>query len=420
MATPVPYYRNFAFLLVVECGWALGTWLASPFTVMPNYLLRLGATPKIVGLLPAMWALGMGLGALLVGVAVANRVTLAGFTGRLHYLGAVLWSGLAVIAFACARWGLPAAAGLVLSLVLLFFFNLLVGFLLQVYFVLLSRALPEDRRGRWFGTLFSAATFVSLLGPYFAGKIIRDDSDLTSYAAVFGLSFLCFLAGTTAFFFLKEKVVTAAPRPSLRRNFLSLIAMWKANRPLNRYMTARVWLELGVLGMVFMATYSRLEGALGENAVVKLGTIIVLSHAGGHLVLGWVSGWLETRYGDARIAHLKVQAMAQALALVSLFFAVFGPPYPAAVFLSIAAGIRISAEFTTHMNILLETGPRHRRANMIALGTLVLTPAAFLIPLLGGFIIDAVGHRPVFLGAAVLSLPGIWLLWKECKEKPSC
>ena len=87
------------------------------------------------------------------------------------------------------------------------------------------------------------------------------------------------------------------------------------------------------------------------------------------------------------------------------------------VLVQLADPLDISAEFTIHMNILLESGPRHRRANMIALGTFILTPAAFLVPVFGGFVIDTLGHRPVFLLAALASLPGLWLLAKLATRK---
>ena len=105
------------------------------------------------------------------------------------------------------------------------------------------------------------------------------------------------------------------------------------------------------------------------------------------------------------------------LALGSLLFAALGPAAPAAILLAVAAGLRLASEFVVHINILLESGSRRLRMDMIVLGAVTLMPATLVIPPLAGLAIQWCGHRSVFLIAVLLALPGVMQLWRLCVKK---
>jgi hypothetical protein len=59
---------------------------------------------------------------------------------------------------------------------------------------------------------------------------------------------------------------------------------------------------------------------------------------------------------------------------------------------------------------------------MVSLSSIVLTPVILTAPPLCGAAIGALGHRPVFLVAALLGVPGLvklWFLANRLTEKPA-
>ena len=200
-AAPIPYVRNFVWVLVLECTWAVGTWLSSPITVLPQFLLRLGGTAAWVSLLPGLWALGTGLGALFLGPLVAHRRRVARFAGWLHYVALLAWPLLGGVAWAVHAGWLPPSAGLPLSLAVLLAFDVMMGVLMQLYFLMLSRVFPERGRGRWFSALFAVSSVVGLLGPVIAARwFIREDAGLDDYGNLFVTTGALFAAGSFACF----------------------------------------------------------------------------------------------------------------------------------------------------------------------------------------------------------------------------
>lgn len=405
---PIPYVRNFGWVLVLESCWAFGSWLAHPMTVMPQFVLRLGGTPAWVGALPGMWALGTGIGALLLGPIALHRRQLAAFCGWAHLLALLAWPVLAAIAFAVERGALAPRPALWLSFLALLYFNLLLGFLVQLYFFLLSRVFPERGRGAWFGLLFAISGVVGSLGPLAGSRwFLHAGADLDDYGRLFLTTAACFLVGSLPFFLLRERPRPAEVRRSVAGNLSHLLVLWRANRPLRWYVSARFVLELGALCMVFVATYGRLEGGLSEHAVASLGFLIVACEAGACVLLGAVFRRLDARGIPPWRSYLLAQVGAQGCSLVALLAAAVGPAGPAAALLAVAAGLRLAAEFVIHPNILLELGGRRSRLDAIALGAFTLMPASLGFMLVSGRAIDAFGHRPVFGLAVVILAPAV-------------
>lgn len=382
-------------------------------TVMPDYLIRLGATAFAVGWLGPLWAIGTGVGAIAAGVVVAHRPRIATFTGWMHLAGSLPWLGLAAVAGAVSRGVLDPRHALVLSLALLFAFDLVIGCVLPVYFSLLARAFPDRGRGRWFGALFAISSLVGLCGPWLASQgFIREHADLADYRGVFLTAFGCFAAGALPAFFLVERAVAAEPKRSLASNLRHLWNAWRSHPVLRRYLLPRVWLGLGALTFGFLATYGRAEAGLNEHVVTTFGMLVVLSHAVMSTGFSACSTWLERRIRPARRLYLRAQWVAQTVSVAALLFAAFGPASTAMVVLAVAAGVRLSSEFVIEPNVLLESGTRAGRTDMLTIGAVVMMPATFILPLAAGRAIDLVGHRPVFAGAGLLAVPALVALWR--------
>ena len=404
----IPYTRNFFMLLGLECCWAFGWWLANPVTVLPNFLIRFGASPEVIGLIPAMWGIGLGLGALTVGSLASRHNNLARFLGYAHYVAMLPYAGLGLLALAAERMPIPDWAGQTACIVLLGAFHIVMGPLFQLYFVMISRVLPEHGRGRLLGFIFAVAASVGFLGPLLASTgFTGNEAPMSVYARIFFASFLVFAVGNTFFFLLKERPQKQLAPRTVRDNVAKLFHLWKRNVRLRKYLTSRMLLDGAVLTSAFLATYSRMEGGMNERTVMQLGSLVVLSQAAGSLVLGWITGRRREGSGRGPDSYVRAQWLARSAMMFCLFFAVLGPAKEAAFLLAVGAGLLASSEMVVHPNVLMEMGPRHHRADMMILGTVIFTPNTLLIPPLCGTAIRLIGHRPVFGLAVVIGLVGL-------------
>src|SRR5687768_16513606 len=354
---PIPYRSNFAWVLVLECAWAVGTWLASPVTVLPQFLLRLGGSAAWVALLPGLWALGSGLGALFLGPLVAHRRHVSAFAGWMHYVALLAWPALGLVAHAVDRGWLTPARGLPLSLLVLLAFDLVMGVILQLYFLMLSRVFPERGRGRWFSALFAVSSVVGTLGPVLAARwFIREDARLADYGNLFIATGALFAAGSFACFRLVEQPGPVTVRRTFAGNLRTLRDLWRAHAALRSYLRARFLLELGAMCGAFMATYGRTEAGFSEHVVASFGTVFVAALAVSCILLGALATRLETRRTSAVRTYLLTQGAAQALSLLALLAAAVGPAGPATWAIVAAAGLRVGADLVIHPNILIELG----------------------------------------------------------------
>jgi len=409
----IPYVRNFLLILVLEGLWAFGTWLAHPMTVMPQFVLRLGGTPSWVGALSSLWAVGTGFGAVMIGVVAAHRIWLARWTGWLHFVAIIPWPLLILITLAVDAGTLAPRTALILTLANLLVFNLMLGTLVQLYFVILARSLPERGRGLWFGGIFAASSLVGAFAPWVASRwFIGERAELVDYARIFAASTLCFVLGTIPFFFLRERPGAAEPKRTLRDNVGRLLHHWRSRSPLRRYLTLRFVLELGALSAGFAATYAREEARLSEHRVTQFGILVVASEAVASIVFGWLSRRFERGGWGARGGFLRAQAVAQGISYAALGYAAAGPAGPAAVCLILAIGVRVCADFVLHSNILLHLGGPRARLDAMALGSVTLMPASILVQYGGGWAIELFGHRPVFAVAVLAALPALRGLWR--------
>jgi len=405
--------RNFALLIALECCWAFAVWLAHPVTVLPNFMIRLGASPFIVGLLPALWAVGTGVGALAVGPLIAHRARLAPITGVWHLFAIIPYLGLAGIAAVAATWEVDRRLLQAAALFLFLLFDLAIGCLMNVYFFLLSRIFPGKGRSRWFGALFTISCAAGLLGPLLASTgFIREGSSLMAYAALFLTSFVFMFLGSLPFFFLREPAARPALRRTLASNFAHLRELWNGHIHLRRYLVARMWVQVGMLTGAFAATYSREEAGLGEHTITWFGLIAVAGEAAFSWPLGWLGSRLASGDASARAAYIRTQFVVQSLVMGSLLFAALRPGLPAAMALVLVTGLCVAADLVIHPNILIEMGTPRLRADFIALGAVVLMPAMAVIGPLAGWVIELIGHRWTFGLAALVGVPGLVNLWR--------
>ena len=405
--------RNTLALAGVEIFWSIGVWMANPMTVLPNFLIRFGASPAVIGLLPAAWGVGLGFGALVAARLISGRRKVRITIGIMHYVAILPYFGLAILAWLAGRMTISPIAGQCAVIGLILAFNMAIGPVLQLYFVLLSRVLPDRDRGRLFGMALAAGTIVGLAGPLLAGEsLATPGSPWDAYARIFGGAFLLFCIGNAFIFALKEKETAPLPARAISGNIRAMMAVWKRNNPVRRYIYSRFLLDGGLVAGAFFTTYSRLDGRLDEKSVTLLGTLLVAGQASGSFFLGWM-----TRNSRGPSRYIAAQLVARVSVFISMMMAALGPAVPAACLLAFSAGLLSASDMVIHPNILMEMGPIRSRTDLITLGTIMLSPALLIIPTIAGAGIERMGHRPVFLAASAMCGAGLIMLWRLYKAE---
>ncbi len=413
----IPYRKNYFLALFMECCWAAGIWMSHPFTVIPNFLIRLGASTALIGIVPSVRLAAMGVGMFLISAAAGQRSRLAPLMGKLRYIAILGFIGLGGLAVAASAGMAPYRLIIVAVLGCMVVIQIFLPGQLPMYFILLARAFPERLRHKMFGTLFSVATFVALGGVYMASiQFAGGRGDFLSYSRVFFGSCILFSLGNVTFFFMREK----ATEPVAHRTpaaYLSVLAtVWGEHPIVRRYIVARLWTSAGILAMTFLATYSREEAALSEHAITRLGYVSLVVQGVASYLLGWMSSPRGLPAGSEAERNVKVMMLSTTFVLGAVFFAAVGPAVPAAIGLAAAIGMIVASDLTLSPNVLMALAPVKLRADIVALGTIVPVPVVLFVPPVCGLLIEAAGHRIVFLVLSIVSASGLVKLNRLVKD----
>jgi len=112
-----------------------------------------------------------------------------------------------------------------------------------------------------------------------------------------------------------------------------------------------------------------------------------------------------------RFGHRIVLMSGVAAGIVSNVAALVAPSPGAFAAVFAFTGIQLAAVNVSGLNVLLEFAPAvDERPTYIGLGTTLLAPVVFAVPLLGGLMADALGFGAVFCAAAAGGLVALGLL----------
>lgn len=403
--TPPPHRRNTLFLSLVEAFWGVGLSVISVGTVLPVYLLGAGASNWVIALLPALGALGAGVTQGFSGWLVRRSSHIKGWVLVLHVLSPapLVMAGL---------WLLLGRGGGVVAVLLGWgaFYGFL-GVLFPLWLDYMARILDPARRGRAFGAIFFVQTTAGVGGAAFASAVLGRSTADGAYALLFFAAAGAMAGGSLLFAGTRGETAPPGPPPasSSSQHFKDFFGLWREAPWLRSYMAAR-WLTRG--------TYPLVVNFYAARAVVDLGAtpsqaaLLGVAALGSQAVAGIAAGHLGDHLGH-RAAVLLGQA---GLVVASLLLLL---PLPLWAYFGVAAltGAYLATEYTSHSNWVMELAGPSRRQGALALVGLLLTPAAVAVPLLGGWLMDGVGFRPVAAGVAAILLVAMAVGWR-CVPNP--
>ncbi len=391
---------NFSVNLLDVSFIILGISMVSRETVVPLLISKLTDSPLAIGLVPAVYSLGIYLPQLL-GAGVAERLTykkpfvmVAGVGERLPYLLA----GLAV-ALLAGHWPFGA---LVAVIAMQGLSGAAAGFATPAWYDMIAKVIPLRRRGLFTGLSHGLGALMGVAGAGVIGLVLERWDYPQGFVLLFLLSFAMMVVSWGGLALNREPASPSVREPAPLASYLRrLPGILRGDRNYARYLAAIAVVRAGAMAVGFLLVYGAARFGLSGAEVGLLTGVLI----GAQALLNPLWGLL----GDRRGHKLVLVGGALALALAT-GLAWLAPSWPWLVAAFVLLGGFLAADSTSSLNIILEFCDEADRPTYIGLTNTLLAPAIALAPLLGGWLAGWAGYPPMLMLAALLAAVGAGLL----------
>lgn len=385
-------------------GLAIG--FASFSTILPLFVASMTNSATLIGLVPAIHSAGWLLPQLFTASYTARlrrykrTVILTTIHERIPFLG------FALVAFLLPKIGLQA--GLILTFAFLIWQGLGGGFTANSWTSMISKIIPPESRGTFFGTQAALANLLISGSAIGAGYLLSSFDSPFNFMACFLIASLFF---TFSWIFLAltrepadyEKVIEDNPLPLWHGAGRIL----KRDKNFNWFLTARILSQFATMGFAFYIVYALRRFQMDEVTAGYLTATLTIAQTVANAGMGWM--------GD-RVGHRLMLIIGAASALLSSLFAWFAPSLPWFFPIFVLAGFANVSIWTNGMTMTVDFSDESERPFYIGLAQTLTAPATILAPLIGGWIADTQGFVSTFGWATVLSIVMMLILIFLVKE----
>ncbi len=368
-------------------GWGFGSF----GTIIPLFFAQMTTSATLIGLIPAIHAVGWQIPQLFTAGWVARMrkykpaVLLMTIHERVPYLGLAL-----------AAWLLPVFG---VKIILPFAFFLLIwqglgsGFTANPWQSMIAKIIPSDWRGTFFGAQAAIANVLISGAAIGAGYLL----DLLNSPLDFAVCFLITgVAMGLSYFFLsltREPLDTEKVIPEAKASF------WREAREILRkdhgfrwFLVFRVLYQFATMGFAFYIVYGLLAFNMDAVTAGYLTAALTISQTVANVGMGWLAD---------RLGH-RSMLIAGAVAIALSSFAAWAAPSVNWLYLVfVLAGLANVSYWTIGMAMTVQYGTEAERPVYIGLSNTLIAPATIFAPLLGGWIADAAGYQTTFMLSAI-------------------
>jgi MFS family permease len=367
------------------------------------FAVAYGATNAQVGQLTAVASLA-GLIALLPG---AQAIKLLGGRRKAVVLGSGMIARVALLAWVLLPSLVrdPGAAILVIIAVnaVITFAN---NFANPAWTAIVADIVPREIRGRFFSYRNIGANLPTLLVVPLAGWLIqvgnRPDAPFAGYQIVFALAFVSGAIATLAYSQIVDPAPLSQERQQQRLGEVSRIIR-RAPGFLSLVAVTLLWNLGAQMTGPFLNVY--LVSKLGATTAM-VGWTTAASSLAALLAQRWLGRWVD------RKGNIWVQGTFSFIIIgIPLAWMIAAAPWQVLI-INAAAGILWTGHGLASFNLLLDMAPEQARPEANALFQLVIAGGAVIAPMVGGYVADAFGFKPMFaLSAAVRVLGALAFVW---------
>jgi MFS family permease len=392
--------HNIAWNLIDGALFGVALGFASFSTILPLFVASLTSSALLIGLVPAIHAVGWQLPQLFTASHVSRlrqykpTVLLLTIHERLPFLG------LVIIALLITRIGRQAA--LVLTLLMLIWQGLGGGFTANAWTSMISKIIPPETRGTFFGFQAALANLAISGSAVAAGYVLASLASPADFA-------LCFLIASV-FFALSWFALAQTREPFDSEKIIpdEKIHFWAESRKILEkdanfawFLGVRFLSQFATMGFSFYILYALRRFQMDSVTAGYLTAALTISQTVANAGMGWL--------GD-KIGHRTMLIVGAFAALLSAILAWSASSLAWFYPIFILTGLANVSIWTIGLAMTVGFGSETERPIYIGLSQTLTAPATILAPLIGGFIIDRAGFLPIFGLSAILSVAVIAML----------
>jgi MFS family permease len=386
-------------------GWGFG----SIGTILPLFVSHMTTSALLIGLIPAIHAVGWQLPQLFMANSVSRlrrykpMVMLLTIHERVPYLG------LALVALFLGTLGNKLA--LVLTFAMLIWQGLGAGFTANAWQSMVAKIIPSDWRGTFFGAQAAFANVLMSIAAVAAGYILDRMRAPLNFTLCFvltavGMGFSYIFIGLT-----REPVDNEKTIPERQASpWKGGLEILRRDKNFTAYLVIRLLSQFATMGFAFYIVYGLRRFGMSDLTAGFLTAALTITSTVANALMGWL--------GD-RLGHRAMLIVGSVAVTLSSLMA-WGAPsigwlYP--VF--ILSGLANVAYWTIGMAITVEFGSEETRPTYIGLSNTLVAPFTIIAPLIGGWIAETAGFQTTFMVSAIggLVIAGL-LFWLVHDPRP--
>jgi len=386
----VSFYSNFVALFAVVYG---------ANNVQVGQVTAVASLCGVIALLP---------GAQAIKLLGGRRKALVLLSGAIARVALLVW---VVLPFLVHDPGVAILLIIAVNAVITFANN----FANPAWTAIVADIVPRGIRGRFFSHRNIAVNLPTLLVVPLAGWLIqignRPGAPFAGYQLVFALAFVSGAVATLAYSKIADPAPPSQERQQQRLGELSGIIR---NAPgfLSLVACTLIWNLGAQMTGPFLNVY--LVNDLGATTAM-VGWVTAAAGLAAVLTQRWMGKWVDHK------GNIWVQGtLSFILPAVPLAWMVATAPWHILVINAIA-GILWTGYGLASFNLLLDMAPEKARAEANALFQLVIAGSAVLAPMVGGYLSDAHGYRPMFVLSFVLRVLGalafVWWVARPAAQR---
>lgn len=385
-------------------GVAIG--FASFGTILPLFVASMTDSATLIGLVPAIHAAGWLLPQLFTASYIARLrrykrpVLIMTIHERVPFLG------LALVAWLVPNIG--PQAGLVMTFTLLIWQGLGGGFTANPWTSLISKIIPPETRGTFFGTQAAVANLFISGAAVGAGYLLNWLDSPIDFVICFLIASLFF---TISWIFLAltrepadyDKVIEQNPAPFWQ----GASRILRRDTNFNWFLTARILSQFGTMGFAFYIVYALRRFQMDEVTAGYFMATLTIAQTVASAGMGWL--------GD-RVGHRLMLIVGAASATLSSLLAWFAPSLAWFFPIFALSGFANVSIWMNGMTMTVDFSGEAERPFYIGLAQTLTAPATILAPLIGGWIADTQGFILTFALSTILSIVMMAILFFLVKE----
>jgi len=385
-------------------GVALG--FASFGTILPLFVASMTDSATLIGFVPAIHSAGW----------LLPQLFTASHTSRLRrYKRTVLMNtiheripflGFAIVALLLPKIGLQA--GLIATFILLTWQGLGGGFTANPWTSMISKIIPPENRGTFFGTQAAVANLFISGAAIAAGYLLNWSEAPVNFAICFFIAVFFFTTSWIALAFTREptdfdKVIEDNPIPFWQG--AGKILMRDTN--FNWFLIARTLSQFATMGFSFYIVYALRRFQMDEVTAGFLTAALTISQTVANAGMGWL--------GD-KVGHRAMLITGAAAATLSSFLAWAAPSLAWFFPIFVLSGFANVSIWTNGMTMTVDFSDEKDRPFYIGLAQTLTAPATIIAPLIGGWVADTQGFGLTFALSTILSIVMMGILFFLVKD----